>query len=160
MVKRFQDISNFAVSSADLHHSPDSSSWRIYKLDKLVPMFSKLQFPNLLIYENISNFCIFTYITYIYYIYFNFLTQKRFLIIVNRQTFLVLGSKGWRSGESARLLASTNVARVQFPASTLYVGWVCCWLSPLLKEVFLRVLRCFPLLKKRYFQIPIRPGIR
>ena len=29
----------------------------------------------------------------------------------------------------------TNVARVQIPASTPYVGWVCCWLSPLLREV-------------------------
>ena len=35
----------------------------------------------------------------------------------------------------------TNVARVQIPASTPYVGWVCCWFSPLLREVFLRVLR-------------------
>ena len=34
----------------------DSGSWRIYKLEKLVTMFSKLQFHNLLIYENISNF--------------------------------------------------------------------------------------------------------
>ena len=25
----------------------------------------------------------------------------------------------------------TNVARVQIPAWTLYVGWVCCWFSPL-----------------------------
>ena len=35
----------------------------------------------------------------------------------------------------------TNVARVQIPASAPYVGWVCCWFSPLLREVFLRVLR-------------------
>ena len=35
----------------------------------------------------------------------------------------------------------TNVARVQILASTPYVGWVCCWFSPLLREVFLRVLR-------------------
>ena len=41
-----------------------------------------------------------------------------------------MGSKGWRSGESA-----------QIPASTPYVGWVCCWFSPLLREVFLRLLR-------------------
>ena len=27
----------------------------------------------------------------------------------------------------------TNVARVQIPASTPYVGWVCCWFSPLLR---------------------------
>ena len=30
----------------------------------------------------------------------------------------------------------TNVARVQIPASTPYVGWVCCWFSPFLREVF------------------------
>ena len=54
----------------------------------------------------------------------------------------------------------TNVARVQIPTSTPYVGWVCCWFSPLLREVFLRVLRFSPLLKNQHFQIPIRPGIR
>ena len=54
----------------------------------------------------------------------------------------------------------TNVARVQIPASTPYVGWVCCWFSPLLQEVFLRVLRFSPLLKNQHFQIPIQPGIR
>ena len=54
----------------------------------------------------------------------------------------------------------TYVARVQIPASTPYVGWVCCWFSPLFREVFLRVLRFSPLLKNLHFQIPIRPGIR
>ena len=50
----------------------------------------------------------------------------------------------------------TNVARVRILASTPYVGWVCCWFSPLLREVFLRVLRLSPLLKNQYFQFPIR----
>ena len=54
----------------------------------------------------------------------------------------------------------TNVARVQIPASTPYVGWVCCWFSPLLREVFLRVLRFSLLLKNQHFQIPIRQGIK
>ena len=45
----------------------------------------------------------------------------------------------------------SNVARVQLPASTPYVAWVCCWFSPLLREVFLRVLRFFPLLKNQHF---------
>ena len=31
---------------------------------------------------------------------------------------------------------STYVARVRFPDSTSYVGWVCCWFSSLLREVF------------------------
>ena len=52
----------------------------------------------------------------------------------------------------------TNVARVQIPTSMPYVGWVCCWFSPLLWEVFLRVLRFSPLLKNQHFQIPIRSG--
>ena len=33
----------------------------------------------------------------------------------------------------------TNVARVRFPDSASNVGWVCCWFSSLLREVFLRV---------------------
>ena len=55
-------------------------------------------------------------------------------------------------------LPPTNVAQVQILASTPYVGWVCCWYSPLLREVFLRVLRFSPLLKNQHFQIPIRSG--
>ena len=38
----------------------------------------------------------------------------------------------------------TNVARVQIPALTPYVGWVRWWFSPLLREVFLQVLRFSP----------------
>ena len=53
----------------------------------------------------------------------------------------------------------TNVARVQIPASTSYVGLNCCWFSPLFREVFLRVLRFSPLLKNQHFQIPIRSGM-
>ena len=41
-----------------------------------------------------------------------------------------------------------NVARAQIPLLMLYVGWVCCWFSPLFREVFLRVL-----LKNQHFQI-------
>ena len=39
-----------------------------------------------------------------------------------------------------------------------YVGWACCWFSPLFREVFLRELLFFPLLKNQHFQIPIRSG--
>ena len=46
----------------------------------------------------------------------------------------------------------TNVARVQIPASMAHVGWVCCSFSPLLREVFLWVLR-FSLFKNQHFQI-------
>ena len=50
----------------------------------------------------------------------------------------------------------TNVSWVRFPDPASYVGWVCCWLSTLLRAVFLRVLRFSPLLKNQHFQIPIR----
>ena len=39
----------------------------------------------------------------------------------------------------------TTVARVRFPDSASYVGWVCCWFSSLPREVFLWVLRFSPL---------------
>ena len=41
----------------------------------------------------------------------------------------------------------------KFPASKPCVGWVCCWFSPLLRDVFLRVLRFSPLLNNQHFQI-------
>ena len=47
-------------------------------------------------------------------------------------------------------LPPTNVARVHYSwraRSMPYVGWVCCWFSPLFREVFLRVLWFSPLLK-------------
>ena len=53
----------------------------------------------------------------------------------------------------------TNVSRVWFPDLASYVGWVCCWFSSLLGEVFLRVPRFSPLLKNQHFQIRIQSGI-
>ena len=44
----------------------------------------------------------------------------------------------------------TNVARDQITASTLYVGWVRFWFSPLLREDFSPVLRFCPLLKNQH----------
>ena len=41
-------------------------------------------------------------------------------------------------------LSPTSVTQVQIPASMPYVGWVCCWFSPVLREVS-------PLLKKQLF---------
>ena len=70
-------------------------------------------------------------------------------------------AKGLQRAHRARVVQwwerspPTNVARVRILASTPYVGWVCCWFSPLLREVFLRVLRFSPLLKNQHFQIPI-----
>ena len=61
--------------------------------------------------------------------------------------------KLWGAGMAQWLI------RVRFPDSASYVGWVCCWFSSLLREVFLRVLRFSPLLKNQHFQIPIRSGL-
>ena len=48
---------------------------------------------------------------------------------------------------------STRVAWAEIPASKPCVAWVCCWFSPLLREVFLRVLLRFsPLLKTNIFK--------
>ena len=60
---------------------------------------------------------------------------------------VVITEPGWCSGESTQ--PPTNVAWIQILMSTLYmyVGWVCCWFSPFLREVFLRVLRFAPFLK-------------
>ena len=46
-----------------------------------------------------------------------------------------------RVGSGEEYSPPTNVARVQIPTSLPYVGWVYCWFSSLLREVFLRVLR-------------------
>ena len=49
-------------------------------------------------------------------------------------------------GRQPRVFRVARVAqwwliRVQITASTVYLGWFCCLLSPLLREVFLRVLQ-------------------
>ena len=69
--------------------------------------------------------------------------------------FYITASKG---GAVVRALPPTNVARVQASASKPYPVRVCCWFSPLLREVFLLVLRFPPPFKNQYFQIPIRSG--
>ena len=59
------------------------------------------------------------------------------------------------------LLPPTNVSQVWSPdpASYMYLGWVCCWFSSLLWEVFLQVHRFSPFLKNQHFQFPIRSWI-
>ena len=61
----------------------------------------------------------------------------------------------WPGGRSTR---SHQCHRIQILALTPYVGWVCCWFSPLIWKVFLRVLRFSPLHKNQLFQISIRSG--
>ena len=69
-----------------------------------------------------------------------------------------------RDGAMARALASHQV---QIPASTAYVGWVCCWFSPLLQaaclcsERFFSGYSGFPLSSKTIiskFQFDQEPG--
>ena len=73
------------------------------------------------------------------------------------------GWRGWLRGAGMaqwwERSPPTNVSRVRFRDPASYVGWVCCWFSSLLREVFLRVLRFSPLLKGQHFQIPISSGI-
>ena len=45
------------------------------------------------------------------------------------------------------------VHRLRFTESALYVGWICCWFSSLLREVFRRVPWFSRLLKKQHFQM-------
>ena len=72
---------------------------------------------------------------------------------------LIIYTRGARVAHWWEHSPSTSVGRVQIPASTPYVGWVCCWFSPLLREIFPRVVRFSPLLKnQQHFQIPIRSG--
>ena len=59
-----------------------------------------------------------------------------------------------RDGSVVRALASHQCG----PVSNRVVdaqGWVCCWFSPLLQEVFLRAVRFSRVLKNQNFQIPI-----
>ena len=72
----------------------------------------------------------------------------------------VIQVMGSRDGAVVRALASHQCIPGSIPEPGVqYVGWVCCWFSSLLLQVFLRVLRFFPLLKNQNFQIPIRSGL-
>ena len=73
--------------------------------------------------------------------------------------FLCKASLGGKDGAVVEPSPPTNVTRVQIPASMPYVGWVCCWFSPLLWEAFPRELLFSTLLKNQHFQIPIPLGM-
>ena len=76
------------------------------------------------------------------------LGKKRPMFLLRVPAFVFFfREQGWEYSPS------TNVARVRILASTPYVGWVCCWLSALLREVFLRVLRFSPLPKNQHSTI-------
>ena len=64
------------------------------------------------------------------------------LIVYMYRVYCLLGHpKGERVVQWWEHLPPTNVARVRILLSTPYVGWVCFWFSPLLREVFLCILR-------------------
>ena len=54
---------------------------------------------------------------------------------------------------------TTNVSRVRFPDPASYVGWVYCWFSTLLREVFLQVLRFSFFLKANISKFYFDPGM-
>ena len=54
---------------------------------------------------------------------------------------MIISLWGARDGPVVRALASHQCGLGSNPGIEPYVGWVCCWFSPLLREVFLRVLR-------------------
>ena len=81
----------------------------------------------------------------------NYIFTLTFKLKNDSSKFMVLGGKGWRSGESARLLAPTNMARVQILASTPSVGCVCCWLRLLCSKRFFSRYSGFPSPQKPVF---------
>ena len=87
--------------------------------------------------------------------YLDIFWQNIVFIVVGKKLFLLFGEQGWRSGESTHLQPMWPEFESRHQR---HVGWVCCWLSPLLWEVFLRLLRFSPLLKNQHFQIPIWSG--
>ena len=79
--------------------------------------------------------------------------DKRFKRMVNT---VVGGGGGARVARWWEHSPPTNVAQIPILASTPCVGWVCCWFSPWLRDVFLRVPRFRLTLKTNPWQIPIR----
>ena len=78
------------------------------------------------------------------YLYVPLLAGERKGMQISRSALEV---KEQRDGAVVRVFASHQCGRIQILASTPYVGWVSCWFSPLLREVFLQVLRFSPPLK-------------
>ena len=64
----------------------------------------------------------------------------------------------WTNATVVRALASHQCGPGSNPGVDALCGLSCCWFSPLLREVFLRVLQFSPLLKNQHLQIPIRSG--
>ena len=63
-------------------------------------------------------------------------------------------------GSEGEAVVKAHASHPRGPCSAPGVDAICgcCWFSPLLQEVSLRVLQFSPLLKTQHFQIPIRSG--
>ena len=90
--------------------------------------------------------------------FFRVSTRVRFGWVTAQQSRLArksrfLWEQGWYSGESTRL--PPMWPGFKFWRQRHMLGSVCCWFSPLLREVFLQVLRFSPLLKNHYFHIDL-----
>ena len=124
-------------------------------------MFSKLQFQNLHIYEqgqeNLQN----TTVNINLYRSLNYIFTLTFTLKNDSSKVYGFGKQGM-----VQWWEFSPASAYQFgPGSNPGVDAICGLRlllapSPLLQEVFLRVLRFSPLLKNRCFQIAIRPGIR
>ena len=90
---------------------------------------------------------------------YSFITKTSFvfgnILYVFIRNFI---SRGARVAQWWEHSPPTYVTRVQTSASKPYAVWVCCWFSPLLREVFLPVIQFPPRFKNQYFQISIRSG--
>ena len=72
-----------------------------------------------------------------YQIFSNILKGNIWRSVSRISIWIVVVTGGARVAQWWEHSPPTNVAQVQIPASTpYYVGWVCCWFSPLLPEVF------------------------
>ena len=59
-------------------------------------------------------------------------TSSRKNEICNSRPNHAVTAKKWCRRKKTSVLPPSGVAWVRVPVSTLYVGWVCCWISPLL----------------------------
>ena len=71
--------------------------------------------------------------------------------------YLSENKRGSKGSAVVRALASHKCARSSNPGveGICGISLICCRISPLLREVFFRVLWFPPLLKNQHFQIPI-----
>ena len=131
-------------------------------------MFSKLQFQNLLIYENISNFVQVqgqenlqnTTVNINLYRSLNYIFTLTFTLKNDSARIYGFGKQGMAQWWECSPVSAYQCGPGSNPGVDAICGLSLLLVpSPLFQDVFLRVLRFPGLLKNLYFQIPIRPGI-